>query len=277
MKTEWLKHAMQLATTPEDGNRVFYSGSRKIITGVTLDFETFEDDLHIRDCGFTQSKLTILRRLYLQPESHELAKQLWERRVGQRKYGSVGFTCYNHLLKADPEKKSKRASVMGPCIQSVTLTYLKDHTVNIDAFYRTTEFFKKFPADLIFMRDTLLDGFSMVKGLNRVRFHFANVTCHPMYFVTLIPLIGVKPATKYLEQFKSNDRRFYDWTVKWTARYICDEYMRGIQKFAQSMRVRKDALDRILGPDLAYLQKYVRDNHPGYRNGYQEGEDDEDE
>lgn len=275
MKAEWLARCLRLARTPAD----FYSGCRKILIGETFTLPNLANDLSIQDCGFTNNKLAMLRRLYLHHESRDMAVKLWERRQRQGKYGSVGFTCYNHLLKADPEKKSKRASVMGPCIQAVTITLLNDRTVNVDAFYRTTEVLKKFPADLVFLRDELLAPFGLER-LNQVRFHFAGLTVHPMYFVTVVPLItehpsgsteGEKrlhPVINHLERIAFEDKKFYDWTVKWTARYVCDEYMRGIAKFAQAMRVRADALKRIDPEFLPVLQGYLRKNHPGYRNDY---------
>ena len=292
MRAEWIAQCLQLSRRPAE----FYSGCRKIVTGRSFDLSNLDDDLSIADCGFTKSKLTMLRRLYLHEESRDMAVRLWERRLKQGKYGSVGFTCYNHLLKADPEKKSKRASVMGPCIQSVVITLLNNRTVNIDAFYRTTELLKKFPADLVFLRDELLPPFAIPpERINRVRFHFAGITIHPMYFVTIIPLIDGPPpdngfyahrpdvpqmrwVISEMNRIKERDRRFFDWAVKWTARYVCDEYMRGIAKFAQAMRVRKDALNRIAPDQLTVLQDYLRENHPGYRNSYvppEEGEDDD--
>lgn len=258
MKQQWLDHCLRLAHEPAD----FYSGCRKILTGRRVDFTSLGNDLVIGDCGFTKSKLTMLRRLYLHEESHNMAQELWKRRLDQGRYGSIGFTTYNHLLKADPTKKSKRASVMGPCIQSVTLTLLNDGSTAVDAFYRTTEFLKKFPADLIFLRDTLLEPFQIDK-LKIVRFHFANVTLHPMYVSTIIP--HLKHPIEELENFKRLDQRFWGWSVKWLSRYVCDEFAHGIQKFAQAMRVRKDALERVSPMMLPKLQAYLRKNHPGYR------------
>lgn len=271
MKQPWLKACHYFALIDAD----FYTGCRKIITGKMLIFNGNEvkDDLTIQDCGFTKSKLTMLRRLYLHQESHAAAQALWERRVGQGKYGSVGFTCYNHFVKSDPTKKSKRASVMGPCIQSVTLTLMNDRSTVVDAFYRTTELLKKFPADLVFLRDELLPPFK-ITNLNKIRFHFANMTVHPMYWVTVIPSLS-DPIGAF-EEIKDHDRRFYDWAVKWTARYICDEYGHGIQKFAQAMRVKMDAMKRISGQRLARLQAYLRKNHPGYRSTRFEHEEEND-
>jgi hypothetical protein len=200
-----------------------------------------------------------LERGYLHRESWEMAQTLWARRVAQGKYGSVGFSCYNHLLKSDPNKKSKRASVMGPCIQSVVLTLVKKGVYEVDVFYRTTELLKKFPADLIFLRDVLLKPFGVEDA--PVTMHFANLTLHPMYWSTIIPMVD-KPIAM-MKSIRTQDPYFHDWVVKWTARYLCDEYGRGIQKFSQALRVRDAALALI--PNIKPLQSYLRKNHPGYR------------
>lgn len=270
MKNEWLEQCLELSRHKAD----LWSGCRKIIRNVHFSIEDFGDDLTMADCGFTKSKTSMLTRNYLHEESRSMAVTLWDRRCQQEKYGSVGFSCYNHLIKGDIEKKSKRASVMGPCIQSVVLTWVNKKQFDIDVFYRTTELLKKFPADLVFLRDVLLTPFDMT-NLGQVNFHFANVTLHPMYVVTLLPL--VKDPIQWLERIKRTDKRFYEWTIKWTAQYLCKEYLRGIEKFSQAMRVRKDALERLDPKTLKTLQKYLRDNHPGYRNEYVAPEEDEEE
>lgn len=274
MRDEWLDLALTLAETPAD----FFSGARKIIRAKSFTFEEIENDLQLADAGYTKSKMSMLNRLYLHDESREIAVQLWDKRRGQKKYGSVSFTCFAHFVKGGSvdAKRSKRASVFGPCIQSVSLTYLDNHTTAVDVFYRTTELFKKFPADLVFLRDELLKPFNFDKcPLTSITFHFANITIHPMYFVTIVPLL--KDPIKAMERIKKRDKRFYDWLVKWTARYLVPEYNRGIQKFAQAMRVHKDAHERISSDSLRDLCKYLNDNHPGYRAGYQDPDEDDDE
>lgn len=248
----------------------FYSGARKILRGVTITFEDLDDDLRISDAGYTKSKLTILNRLYRHEESLDTALTLWARRRDQDKYGSVSFHCYNHLIKNDPAKKSKRASVMGPCLQSVVLTLDDKGNVYVDVFYRTTELYKKFPADLVFLRDNLLADFDL-RGFVSMTCHFANLTVHPMYYVTTIP--HHRDPIKKLERLRRQDKYFYSWIIKWTARYLCDEYHRGIAKFAQAMRVHKDARERIDPDVLRELRPYLVAHHPGHRNDYKEDDD----
>ena len=267
MRKPWIDHCLRLAAEPED----FYAGGcRKIRRGVRLQWPSFEDDLTLEDSGYTKSKMTMLRKNYLHQESIDMAKLLWEKRLGQGKYGSVGFTCYNHFVKGGKldQAKSIRASVFGPCIQSITMTLMDTGEVGIDVFYRTTELFKKFPADLVFIRDELLSQFELPKY--SVTFHFANVTLHPMYFVTILPLID-DPIREF-RVLRRADRRYFDWVVKATSRYLLPEHHRGIAKFAQAQRVKMDA-ERRLG-DVPELVAYLRKHHPGHRNAYKETDDD---
>ena len=272
LRAQWLAACVSMAREPAE----FYSGARKIHTGVTIQFGALDQSLRIEDAGFTKIKLGMLRRLYWDDEHAEAVAGLWRGRLERAKYGSVSASTYHHLTKADPEKRSKRASVMGPCLLGVAATLLSRDVVVVDAMYRTTELFKKFPADLVFIRDTVLPAIGIDAGaIARLRCHFANVTSHPMYAVTWLALID-EPIDA-LEGVKTADRKFYDWCIKWTGRYICPENHRGIAKFAQALRVKKDALARITGDRLEALQEYVRGNHPGYRNDYQEDENDDSE
>lgn len=274
MRREWIDMCLDLSVEPAD----FYSGARKIIRNRSFTFKRPRSDLVMADAGYTKSKMTMLVKNYMHEESIAVATQLWEKRVKQRKYGSVSFTCFAHFVKGGSidAKRSKRASVFGPCIQSVCLTYLNDHTTSIDVFYRTTELFKKFPADLVFFRDVLLAFFDFSAApVKNITFHFANITCHPMYFVTILPLLDDPIAE--LEIIRQADPYFFNWIVKWTARYLVPKHHRGIQKFAQAMRVHKDAQERIPSDKLKPLIKYLDKHHPGYRNEYVPPEDEEDD
>lgn len=278
MKDEWINEVLKLSRREAD----FYSGCRKIIRGRAVRFNDLwdhKDPLILEDAGYTSAKMSHLKRLYVHEESIEAALMLWKLRRAKPSYGSVGFTCYNHFLKNDAVKKSKRASVMGPCLQSVVITQVKggkNAQYFIDVFYRTTELLKKFPADLVFIRDVLLKDFDF-SGMEFLGLtcHFANITVHPQYFVTAIP--HMEDPIAELEKIKKKDRYFYDWIIKWTARYLCEEHYRGIAKFAQALRVKMDADKRIKGRRRRELTQYLRDNHPGHRNDYEDPEEGDDE
>ena len=269
MKSEWIDFCLKMMGTPANE----FSGARKIIYDVQHTMTDLADDLQMGDAGYTKSKMSMLKRLYLVEESRDAVVPLWEKRLKQRKYGSVSFTCSGHTTKSDPTKGSKRASVMTPCIQSMSLTYRGDHTTTAHAYYRTTEVFKKFPADIVFIRDVLLPPFGEMP--DRLTFFFAGVTVHPMYFATLAP--NLEDPVGVLESIEEVDPKFWEWCVKWTARYTIEEYHRGIQKYAQGMRVHT-MFHQLMDPDvLEELTEYVGDNHPGMSTEYvdpdEEGDD----
>lgn len=271
LRDEWLKHAVTLSSSRAD----FFDRSKKILQTRVLRFRNPLGELNMSEVGYKKSKLTMLTSNYLHTESHRIAQELWERRRLKDKYGSVGFTTYNHHIKggAIDAVRNKKASVFGPCIQSVVLTLGEKRDVSIDVFYRTTEFYKKFPADLVFIRDVLLRGFQLTpQEVTVANMHFANITCNPMYFVILLTLVPDPLST--LRLVERNDHFFFKGVVKWTARHLCPEHSRGIQKFAQARRVSRYAVKSLGEQKLQKIQKFLRDNHPGYSNDYRGEEGD---
>jgi hypothetical protein len=258
MKQFWIDSCLKLSATEAD----LYSGARKILRPIRLTYELrgSHDFLTMEDCGFTKSKMSMLVKNYYLKESIVAARKLWNERIEKDKYGSVGFSCYAHYVKGDVKGATPRGSKFGPCIQSVVLTYNKRKT-QVDVFYRTTELLKKFPADLVFLRDVLLSEFNFQKApIESITFHFANVTVHPMYWITLVP--HLKDPIAELERIKKKDPFFHRWVVKWSARYVCNEYSNGIQKFAQALRVGLMAKKYIDKKKMKDLQKYLRKNFP---------------
>lgn len=248
----------------------FYSGARKILQGTSYSFPNLDGDLNLADIGYTKSKMTMLKRFYYNEESVNVAKRLWDQRLEKGRYGSVGMTTFNHFVKS--EKTSPRGSVMGPCLLAVTLTLTPDGTA-VDVFYRTTEVFKKWPADLVFIKEQLLIDFPL-PNLYNVKFHFANLTTHPMYAITIIP--HIEDPIKELEKIRAKDPYFFKWLTRWTSRYVLEEHGHGIQKFSQALRVQKSAYDLLDKDKLKLLQDYCQKNHPGYdRSVTIEGADDE--
>jgi hypothetical protein len=83
-----------------------------------------------------------------------------------------------------------------------------------------------------------------------------------------------KGTIEMLEAMKAGDKDFYNRVVKLTARYICPEYHRGIEKHAQTMMVKKHADKVWKGKRRERIAQYLRDNHPGYRGDYVPPEED---
>lgn len=273
LKNEWLGEASQLSR-----NRAsLWCGGRKIHTDVTVRLPALDDSLQMRDAGYTQSKLTMLRNHYLHHESRDVAIQLWDKRRSMAKYGSVGFTTYGHFVKGGDvdSKRSRIASVFGPCIQSVCITWIDKQFYTINIFYRTTEFFKKFPADLVLLRNVLLEGFNFDHmRCSNVIAHFANVTMHPMYWV--VTAAHMSDPVHELERIRKADPIFWRWCVKWTARYMLAEHFKAIAKFSQALRVKITA-DTLKGAPRRELQAYVRKHMRALGKSVKIEEDENDE
>lgn len=255
MKAAWINHILKLSKTPAD----LYCGSRKIIRNTSLTFP-WECDLVMADAGYTASKMKQLERNYLHPESIAAAVSLWNEYRSKPKYRSVSFTTYNHFIK---DHKGPRGSKMGPCIQSVAITMLNRKEADINVFYRTTELLKKFPADLIFLKERLLTDFNFdgmtIKGIHCF---FANITVHPAYWVTAIS--HMEDPIFELERIRKADKYFFEWICKWTARYLIEKYGHGIAKFSQAVRVQMHAHKSIIGEERDTLVAYLEKWHPGY-------------
>lgn len=254
---QWVRQSLRMCRRKAN----LYASARKIIRNIDLSFE-LDGSLVLADAGYTKAKMTALVKAYVHVESQEVAVELWRLRRQNGNYGSVGFTTYNHFVKDhskhlyDGAERTSRASVMGPCLQSVCLTLIDKNTAAIDVFYRTTELFKKFPADLVLIRDVLLKPFDLDGMTVEVECHFANLTAHPMYWAVLVP--HIEDPIEELEKIREKDEYFWRQISKWTASYVCDEYSTGIQKFAQAMKVRNDAVKNISRNKQRELAKYLR-------------------
>lgn len=273
MLQAWVDQCLDWAQTPAH----LYSGCRKILRTQMATFP-LNDSLQLSHAGYTSNKMRMLTKNYLHEESRDMAVRLWEMRLDKQKYGSVSFTAFNHFVKGKGtldeivSKKSKRASVFGPCIQSVSITWLDRKRTAVDVFYRTTEANKKLAPDLVFIRDILLKPFDLLEE-PELTLHFANVTSHPMYYVTLLPHIH-NPVHSF-EVLKKRDKYFHDWCVKWTSRYLLEERGNGIAKFSQGLRVKKDALERLDRKTIRSLQDYLRKNGKGLWRGDDDMEEDD--
>ena len=260
MKESWIRHAITLSAMPAD----LYSGSRKILRNIRLEFNP-DMDLTLSDAGYSRNKMHQLRRNYLHEESITAASGLWDEYREKPKYRSVAISCFARLVK---DHGGPRGSKMGSCLLAVTITMLNRREAEVNMHYRTTEFLKKFPADLIFLYEDILSRFNLEgMAIKRVVAHFDNITFHPAYFVTIVP--HLKDPIKSLETIRQTDQLCFDWILKWTARYLIPEQGRGIQKFAQAVRVKMDAEKRITGKTRDRLIQYIDEHHPGFaRSSY---------
>jgi hypothetical protein len=246
MCQDWINWTLDMSCSQKD---MFWSGARKVLNNRQFKTDTLDDSIRLEKLGYSQFKITRLQTQYFHQASFDAACYLHENNVRRKKYASASFHCYNHLLKSTYETRSSAGSVFGPCIQSVVLT-LRPHErrTAVDIFYRTTEAFKKFPADLIWMHRNVLHK---VPGQDQypilgVTFHFVNVTIHPMYVATILPFLPDGIAT--LELMRNRDIHMWQQSGQWLSRYIIGgAARRSIESFAQSMRTARAAQEQMKG------------------------------
>lgn len=251
MRTEWLKFARQLTMAPAD----FKSGSKKIVRNKRLKIRKFNDPIDIFEIGYKNTKLTLLNKLYTHEESLSSAVEQWQDRVAGGRYGSVGFSCYNHILKPHSgETSNKRSSKMGPCLQAMTVTIIPNDGAAIDVFYRTTEILKKFPADLVYIDRFLMPRFdwSIIQPVE-MTCHFANITVSSNYTSVILTIMEEDPVD-YLDELAQADPQFHRSTLAWLNRFLFDN----TYKFKQARRTG-EAMRRLMTEERRQqLISYVR-------------------
>jgi hypothetical protein len=248
-KEDWINKSLYLARRPAD---LWEATQRKILRQRRVTFENWDTSLQLADVGFTPVKLRLLQRQYLNVESQAAAAQLWAKRRAMARYGSAAFHTYNHFVK-----RAGRKSEQGPCLQSVVITWLNKSEASIDVWYRTTEWFKKYPADIVFLRDVLLEPFDLSGMDITATFHFANITIHPGYWAVI--LRHLDDPIGEMQRIKEHDPQFFRVMFNWTRAYLCPEHGAFIARHRQSVRVQEHLLEVIRGSRLRALQAYLRE------------------
>ena len=251
MRSEWIKFARQLTMSPAD----FKSGSKKIIRNRRLTIRRFDDPVDIHEVGYRNTKLTLLKKLYVHEESLSSAVDQWADRTEGGRYGSVGFSCYNHILKPHSmESSNKRSSTMGPCLQAMTVTQVPNDGASIDVFYRTTEILKKFPADLVLIQQVFMPRFDWSRTKpTELTCHFANITVSSNYVSVLLTVMDDDPI-EYLEELAEKDPQFHRSSVAWVNRFLYDN----TYKFKQARRTG-EAMRRTMSEERQkQLGRYVK-------------------
>ena len=263
MIEEWLDLCVNLACTPP----AFRDGGRKIFRNISLTVKDL-NDINLEDAGYTVRKLSMLKGYYYHEESIKAAQEMWAKRLGQNTYGSTCFTCFNHFVKGGSvnASRAKHASVLSPCLQSVVITQKPRKMVEVDIFYRTTEFIKKFAGDIIFLREMLLFPNFKLDNLEAINFHFANSTLHFMYYPILF--IHLAQPLQVMAKIKKADEGFHDLVVKSASRYLIPEFTRGIENHSQSMQVHRQMNGSLTKRQKKEIVEYLYANHKGYKKKY---------
>jgi hypothetical protein len=194
-------------------------------------------------------KINQLNHHYRNQESIDRAVEDFTARIDKGTYGSVGVSMHG--------EQKKGYTKQGFCIQALTLTLVPQargvRTTEVDIFYRTTEVVKKFGADLVFLRDEIFPEFPLDDSpLTVVKFHFANLSVHPMFF-TLLALTDGR-WEQHVQKIKKHDPSFYGSIIRWAKRCLIGKDR---EKFAQAMRVTRGLEDNLSPARIQELTEFV--------------------
>lgn len=244
MKEQWLKHCHELLFT--DG-QIPIGGGKYVLQNQVLKFTDIGPELDPSFGAYTQSKITSLKKAYTHEESIDMAIKLWDMRKNGRKYHSVGFSCYNHVVKS--HANNHLSSIIGPCLQAVVVSGFKEEA-RIDIYYRSTEVFKKFSGDLVLIRNHFIPLFDFsFKKLTSVTMHISNVTLSPTYFP--IPLVQMEDPIRLLRRLRRKNPEFYRGASRWIRIYFDPEHPP--YSFNQANRVKRyvnEHVDRELSKEI---------------------------
>lgn len=256
---EWAKFAHGLFFQPE----IIVSGVQRIHRNVVWEVPAnifLDGSMTLKNSGYTPSKITQLKRFYYDQASIDRSKLELERRIRGHKYGS-GFISHRGIPKKGFTKQDF-------CMVSTIISYYPQRRCTyVDSTWRTTEVIKRFRGDLIFLRDVVLPThaqFFKEAPIKSLRFSFANVTAHPMYYILLVPYVDWKSA---LNHFIKHNPRLAHHILHWCWRYLVDP-SRSIEAYSSAHQVVKIAR-KLTDPDE--LQRFARYVDRHYKHNGKKG------
>lgn len=243
MLDQWVDNGLELDLQRPN----FILSNRRIFTSRKLSF-TFPCSIGLDDCGYTGKKLNDLTKSYYHKDSFEGALALWEKRGP--KPGSVSFSTMIETEKSHTDS-SRISSKIGPCLGVVSISRWPDERLVVDGFWRSTEYYKKFPADLIWI-DRLLEPFQIPKG-TILNCYFANLTLNAMYNAQL--LVHLDNPVAHLKHLAKLDPQFHKNVCRNLRYYLMDNT--GIKKFAQALRVEMFVKESMRPSTARSVVKYL--------------------
>lgn len=187
---------------------------------VQIDGEIFRTGIPLtfQEMGYrnNKNKMTQLVRNYLNVEALESANEKFVKRLrhgkAQGKQSAITANMTAH-------KKDSRS--MGFCMQTITINYFDDK-LNIDLYYRSTEWGQKFLADLRFLNEKVFP--ILLKDVdvpvNQVNFYFSTMYISSRYLPILFSLWD---PVKVLPELKKKDPKFFRTTMSWMKRLMDKE------------------------------------------------------
>lgn len=214
----------------------------------------------LEEVGYTKTKMALLIKAYLHEDSRNSAIDQWNNRKNykEKSHWSVSFHCHNHTVKAHWSENGI-GSKMGPCLQAVTITHTVEGIAEVDVFYRTTELMKKFPADLVLIRDHLLPGFNFDRTpLGSITFHVVNATVSPTYLPTVLAL--TKKPVEFMEELRAADPIFHRTSCRWALKLIAGKE----STFNQARRVQRSTKELMSDTVQEDLIEYINNQFPDF-------------
>jgi len=250
MKGLWVRFVEDLAL---DEPQRYYSGPQKILHGVMWKVPGpifFDDSLSLSDFGYADNgnKMTQLKRNYYNRTDVRRARQIVKTKWQQRSYGSAGFT-FRNIEKASQDF----------CLQSATVTHFPSGGLEVVVFYRVTEPIKKFGADIIFLRESILGRFDRIKSIERITFVFSCISWHPMFICTY--LSHHPDPIGFMESVEANEK-WHKAICKWAIKYLFEGETDWVQKFSvarQNYNAMKKLMDKDKRRDLEKYFEQFRD------------------
>lgn len=244
MLDQWVDNCLELDLQRPN----FILSNRRIFTSRKLTFR-FPCTIRLDDCGYTAKKINDLTKSYYHDESFLGALELWKSRGD--KPGSVSFSTMVETQKRHVGS-SRIASKIGPCLGVISVSRWPDGRLVVDGFWRSTELYKKFPADLIWL-DKLLKPFGIPDG-SLMNCYFANITLNAMYNAQL--LVHLDNPVAHLKHLAKIDPQYHRNVCRNLRYYLIDD--NGIKNFAQALRVR-DFVKESIKPSVArHLVSYLQ-------------------
>ena len=223
---EWLHYL-----SCKEGNTIV--GVQKMIQGEqwVVPGETFmSTDWDLTTFGYSEkgNKMKALHRNYYNKERFQFAIKDIRKICRNKRYGSTQFP-----LTSLVKKGVKQTHCMSAC----SITNWPKEGLRVCIFYRTTEVTKKFGADLVFIRDTILPKIHSVRAVKDITFMFSNLTVHPMFFSTLF--CHLHDPLGFLDDVREADPRFHDYIEKWLCKYMFYGDSGFVQKFSQANQTHR--------------------------------------
>lgn len=245
MLEAWREAALFLMHTPpqfRQSSRKLFRNLNMIVPGHYLSPD--EESITLESTGYSAAKLKQLKWHYLNQPTIDRCKFDVNQKLDGNKIGSGTFDFRGNV------KKHVKADY---CLVGSVVTVVKGQ-LEMDIFYRSTEFTKRFLGDLLFFKEVIIPQFDMAP-IRHINFHFTNLTWHPMFAMFLMSHTPNWKQQLELCRQIPNDPPAWQAVVRHNARVF--ENLGEDQRFNVLRRIQKYVRKRKDDPFLIEFGKYV--------------------